>query len=41
VPSFYYADSTPTVIDINGELCQELKSGAFRTVTVTYTCTAP
>ena len=41
VPSFFYADSTPTAIDINGELCQELKAGAFRTVTVTYSCIAP
>ena len=41
VPSFFYADSTPTAIDINGELCQELKAGAFRTVTVTYNCIAP
>jgi hypothetical protein len=41
VPSFFYGDSTPTLIDINGELCEELKAGAFRTVTVTYNCTAP
>jgi len=41
VPSFFYGDSTPTSIDINGELCQQLKAGAFRTVTVNYNCVAP
>ena len=41
VPSSYYADSMPEKIDLNGELCQELKAGAFRTVTVTYNCTTP
>ncbi len=41
VPPFFHGDSMPTAIDINGELCQELKAGAFRTVTVTYNCIAP
>jgi len=41
VPPFFHADSTVTTIDINGEMCQELKAGAFRTVTVTYNCIAP
>jgi hypothetical protein len=41
VPSFYYADSLPTLIDLNGEACQEFKAGAFRTITITYNCTAP
>jgi hypothetical protein len=41
VPPFYHGDSTPEMIDISGELCQGLKAGAFRTVTVTYSCVAP
>ena len=41
VPSFYYGDSTPTLIDLNGKLCQAFKAGAFSTITLTYNCSAP
>jgi hypothetical protein len=38
IPPFYYADSQPKMIVLNGELCQEWKAGDLATVTITYNC---